>query len=145
MTQILLAPLIASIVSQVSKLFIKANGLKFSWRSLAAYSGMPSSHAATTVSLSTIVGLTQGFNSPLFAVSAVFTILVIRDALGLRSHIGQHGEILNALVKDLKNDQIGLMKNYPLLVEKIGHTPSEIIIGGLIGFLVSWFGYTFLA
>ena len=141
MTQILLAPLIASIVSQVSKLFIKTNGLKFSWRSLTAYSGMPSSHAATTVSLSTIVGLTQGFNSPLFAVSAIFTILVIRDALGLRSHIGQHGEILNALVKDLKNDQIGLMKNYPLLVEKIGHTPSEIIAGSILGILISLLSY----
>ena len=141
MTQILLAPLIASIVSQVSKLFIKANGLKFSWRSLTAYSGMPSSHAATTVSLSTIVGLTQGFNSPLFAVSAIFTILVIRDALGLRSHIGQHGEILNALVKDLKNNQTGLTEDYPLLVEKIGHTPLEIIAGSILGILISLLSY----
>jgi len=141
MTQILLAPLIASIVSQVSKLFIKTNGLKFSWRSLTAYSGMPSSHAATTVSLSTIVGLTQGFNSPLFAVSAIFTILVIRDALGLRSHIGQHGEILNALVKDLKNNQTGLTEDYPLLVEKIGHTPLEIIAGSILGILISLLSY----
>jgi len=44
------------------------------------------------------------------------------------------------LIKDLKNDQV-LERKYPHLLEKIGHTPAQIIVGGLIGFLISWFGY----
>ena len=46
-------------------------------------------------------------------------------------------------VKDLKDDEL-LDKNYPHLLEKIGHTPNQVIVGSIIGFLVSLIGY-FLA
>src|SRR3989338_7793812 len=135
MYQILITTLTAGIIAQFSKLLIKSNKTKFGWRSLLSYSGMPSSHAAFVVSLSTIVGLTQGFNSPLFAVCFIFSLLIIRDALGLRRYLGQHGEIINILVKDLNEDKM-LDEAYPKLLEKIGHTPSQIIAGSLIGILI---------
>lgn len=141
MFEILITPLVAAVISQLAKLLVKSNNLKWDWNALFSYSGMPSSHAATTVSLTTIIGLTQRIDSPLFAVSLIFTILVIRDALGVRKYLGQHGELLNDLIKDLRHDKITLKEKYPRLVEKIGHTPAQIIAGSVLGFLISLAGY----
>lgn len=141
--QVLIFPLISAIITQIIKLFISSNKLKLNWRSLLSYSGMPSSHAAITVSLTTIIALKQGLDSPLFAVCLILTILIIRDALGLRRYIGQHGQVLNELVKDLGNDRV-LDEQYPHLLEKIGHTPAQIIVGSLIGLIVSLTGFWLL-
>ncbi|NTU98933.1 divergent PAP2 family protein [Candidatus Falkowbacteria bacterium] len=134
MYQILLTPLIASLIAQISKFFIRSNHLKMHASNLVAYSGMPSGHSALMVSLVTIVGLKLGIQDPLFAVTLVLAILVIRDAVGIRRYLGQHGHILNILVKDLKDE---LDFDYPRLLEKIGHTPAQVAVGSLIGFIVS--------
>ena len=144
MYQILLTPLVAGAIAQLSKLLIKSNKVKLDWRSISSYSGMPSSHAAITVSLTTTVSILEGFTSPLFAVCFIFTVLIIRDALGIRRYVGQHGEILNDLVKDLRKDKVTLEERYPRLIEKIGHTPAQIIVGALIGALISLAGYFIL-
>jgi uncharacterized protein len=136
MYQILITTLVAGLIAQLSKLLVASNGMKFNWHSLSSYSGMPSSHAAFVVSLTTIVGLTENFTTPLFAVCFIFSLLVIRDALGIRRYLGQHGEIINILVKDLKEDRM-LDEVYPKLLEKIGHTPAQIVAGSLIGLFIS--------
>lgn len=144
MYQILITPLIAGLIAQLSKLLIKSNNVKFDWRSIFSYSGMPSSHAAITVSLTTTVGLIEGLGSPLFAACLIFSVIIIRDALGIRRYIGQHGEILNDLIKDLRKDNVALAEKYPRLVEKIGHTPAQIIAGSLIGLVISLAGFLIL-
>ena len=101
---------------------------------------MPSGHSAIVVSLATIVGLAEGFDSPLFAICFVLAIITIRDAIGFRQYLGQHGKTLNILVKDLKEDEL-LDESYPHLLEKIGHTPLQVLVGSLIGLLVSLIGY----
>lgn len=140
MYQILITSLAAGLIAQLSKLFIKSNKIKFNWRSLSSYAGMPSSHAAFVAALATIIGLAQGFASPLFAVCFIFGLLVIRDALGARRYLGQHGEIINVLVKDLKEDKM-LDQAYPQLLEKIGHTPAQIMAGLLIGIFIGLASY----
>jgi len=80
--------------------------------------------------------------SPIFALSIIFAIVVIRDAIGLRRYLGQHGKILNILVKDLKDDEM-LDEHYPKLLEKIGHTPLQVLIGGLIGLVTALIGFYF--
>lgn len=137
---ILLFPIISNLIAQACKLFIKSNHLKLNWKSFIAYSGMPSGHSATVVSLATIIGLELGINSPIFALSAIFALLTLRDAFGIRQYLGQHGKILNILLKDLENDHV-LEKDYPHLLEKIGHTPAQVIAGSAIGFTVSLLGY----
>ncbi|MFA5247858.1 MAG: divergent PAP2 family protein [Patescibacteria group bacterium] len=140
--QYLILPLVAGLVAQVSKFFIKSNHEKVSLKNIVSYSGMPSGHSALVVSLATIIALKDGWQSPLFAVSFILAIVVIRDAVGLRRYLGQHGKILNALVKDLKEeDDAPLDRKYPHLLEKIGHTPAQALIGGLIGLLVSLVGF----
>lgn len=136
MLQILIAPLVAALVAQLGKLLIKSNGLKFNWQSISSYSGMPSSHAAMIVSSAASIGLTQGFNSPLFFVCIILSFFIIRDALGLRIYAGQQGQVLNNLIKDLNNNKT-IKAEYPRLVEKIGHTPAQVIAGAALGLLTS--------
>jgi acid phosphatase family membrane protein YuiD len=138
--KILLLPLLAGLIAQLVKFFIKSNNQSFNIKNLMAYSGMPSGHTAMIIALATIVGLEEGLYSPLFAVCTVLAIIIVRDALGIRRYLGQHGRTLNALVKDLKEDEL-LDANYPHLLERIGHTPPQVIAGALVGFLISIFGY----
>lgn len=134
--EILIAPLLAATVAQISKIFIKSNRQKLSWSVLWIYSGMPSGHAAITVSLTTIIGLEKGLDYPGFAIALVFTLLVLRDATGLRRQLGAHGSVLNDLVTDLKDDDV-LDRRYPHLLERIGHTPVQIAVGSFIGLLIA--------
>lgn len=140
--KVLLLPLLAGLIAQVSKFFIKGNHLKFNfrqWGNMIAYSGMPSGHAAITVSLTTIIYLTEGLSAT-FATALVLTTLTIRDAIGLRRQIGKQGEIINDLVSDLDEDDL-LDEKYPHLAEKIGHSRRQVMVGAIIGLLVSWIGY----
>jgi acid phosphatase family membrane protein YuiD len=140
---ILLIPIAAGLIAQILKFFIKSNRQKADLKGLMAYSGMPSGHSALVVSLVTIIGLREGVNTPLFAVAFIMATIVIRDALGIRRYLGEHGRILNILVRDLKNDDV-LEQKYPHLLEKIGHTPVQVAVGGLIGFIVSLVGFFLL-
>jgi acid phosphatase family membrane protein YuiD len=137
---ILILPLLSGFIAQIIKFFIKSNKQNFNFKNLMVYSGMPSGHSAMVVSLSSILFFQQGWQSPLFAFSIVLAIIVIRDALGIRRYLGQHGKILNILVKDLKDDFV-LDKTYPHLLEQIGHTPAQVVAGSLIGLAVSAAGY----
>jgi acid phosphatase family membrane protein YuiD len=142
MYNIIIFPLLAGLIAQSIKIFT-SKSKKFSLKNLIAYSGMPSGHSAMVISLSTIIALEEGLKSPAFALSAVFAIIVIRDAVGIRRYLGQHGKTLNILVNDLKDDEV-LDKKYPHLLEKIGHTPFQVLIGGIIGFLISILGFFLL-
>jgi uncharacterized protein len=140
--QYLILPIVAMLIAQFSKSFIKSNHQKFGFKNILAYSGMPSGHSALVISLVTIIWLKDGLFSPLFAVSFVLAMIVIRDAIGLRRYLGEHSHLFNELIKDLKEEpDKPLDRNYPHLLERIGHTPAQVIVGGLIGFLVSLIGY----
>ena len=140
---IIILPLFAGIFAQLIKFFIKSNKQKFKLKNIVAYSGMPSGHSAMTISLATIIGLEEGWHSPVFALSLVFAVIVIRDALGIRRYLGQHGKIINILVKDLSEDDM-VDETYPHLLENIGHTPYQVLVGSLIGLMISLFGFYFL-
>ncbi len=143
MSQILLLPLIAGAIAQIIKFFIGSNKQELKFKNLMAYSGMPSGHSAIVISLATIIALQEGWQSPLFAITVILAIIVIRDALGIRRYLGEHGKVLNVLVKDLGNDQV-LDEKYPLLLERVGHTPAQVLVGALIGFFVSLIGFYLL-
>jgi len=138
--QILLTPFVALLIAQISKSFIRSNNTKLSFKNLFVYSGMPSGHSALIISMATIIGLKVGFDSPAFAIAVVLSTVVIRDALGIRRYLGEHGKTLNVLVNDLKDDKV-LEQKYPHLLEKIGHTPVQVIVGSIIGFLVGLLSY----
>jgi acid phosphatase family membrane protein YuiD len=140
MYQILLLPALAGLLAQTIKMFLRSNKLKPSLMNLSAYSGMPSGHSATVAALATIVGLEEGIASPDFGIAMIMAALIIRDAIGIRRYLGEHGRILNVLVKDLDEDKL-LDKTYPKLLEKIGHTPAQVLAGITLGVSVSLIGY----
>lgn len=127
-----LTPILAFIVAQGTKVILRSFKRKITWRDLFSYSDMPSGHTAVVISMMTILALKLGIDSPIFAATFVYAIIVITDAVGLRNYLGQHGKTLNILVKDLKEDEF-LDQTYPKLLEKIGHTPLQVLIGGIIG------------
>lgn len=139
----LIYPIIAFSIAQGTKILIKISRKKtFHWRDTFAYSDMPSGHTATVTSLAAIVFLRDGLYSSTFAVAFVFMMIIITDAIGLRNYLGQHGKTLNILVKDLKEDDF-LDDYYPNLLERIGHTPIQVLIGAIIGIAVSTIGWRF--
>jgi acid phosphatase family membrane protein YuiD len=92
--------------------------------------GMPSSHAASVCALSTMVGLHQGFRSSLFGVTLFFSLIVMYDAAGLRRAAGRHAVVLNRLIDEhFKNPEKGAQR----LMELLGHTPLEVLVGALLG------------
>ncbi len=132
----IITPTIAVLIAQISKFFVKKNRLKFNLKNLIAYSGMPSSHAAVTISLATIIGLRLGFDSASFAIASLVAFLSLRDAAGIRQYIGRQGKVINELVEDL-DDGDYLDDRYPQLIERVGHTPKQLLVGAVIGFVVA--------
>jgi acid phosphatase family membrane protein YuiD len=91
---------------------------------------MPSSHAASVSTLSTMVGMHEGFRSSVFGVTLFFSLIVMYDAAGLRRAAGRHAAVLNRLIDEhFKNPEQGAQK----LMELLGHTPFEVLVGALLG------------
>lgn len=128
-------PFFAGFFTQFVKVVIHVAKGDFTWRVLDRYGGMPSAHSAFVVSLTTVVGLHEGLSSPLFAVAAVFSFLTIRDAMGLRQYLGWHSRILNMLIKELPNAEERKFPEY--IEEHLGHTPLQVMVGGIIGVLIA--------
>lgn len=98
--------------------------------------GMPSSHASFTCALAIGVGRTAGFGSPLFAVTFVFSLIVMYDASGVRRAAGQQAQILNKIVEHWNdNDQVYMEKK---LKELLGHTPFEVLVGAILGIIIGF-------
>jgi acid phosphatase family membrane protein YuiD len=114
---------------------------KIDWALLTSTGGMPSSHSAAVTALSTGVALETGLNSPLFAVSAVFAIITMFDASGVRRQAGEQAIVLNQLVADfnkLFEDALSWQQKpehekRKELKELLGHKPIEVFFGGLTG------------
>jgi len=143
---VLITPFVAAGIAQSYKIYRKSLKHGLSWRDFATftYAGMPSGHTALVSSTVTIIALTEGLYSTIFAFSFVFAMIVINDALRLRKYLGQHGEVLNDLVKDLRDDSV-LELRYPRLLEKIGHTKLEVIAGATLGIVISFISYLIFA
>jgi len=96
---------------------------------LVASGGMPSSHSSVVTSLMTLIGINEGFDSILFAISFVFGLIVMYDAAGVRRAAGKQAGILNQLIY---SNQVKIDTNEKLK-ELIGHTPKQVFVGALWG------------
>lgn len=95
--------------------------------------GMPSSHSSLCSAMTTAVAIRHGLGSSLFAACTCFTVIVMYDAMGVRRHAGLQAQVLNAVVNDL-------LEGHPVserkLKEVLGHTPRQVMCGGILGILV---------
>jgi len=100
--------------------------------------GMPSSHSAMVSALATAVALTTGFDSALFAVSTILAMVVMYDAAGVRWAVSRQASILNRIVRELRlRRPRGEVERD--LRELIGHTPFQVIVGSVLGILLTWY------
>ena len=132
--------IIALIVANFLAQFIKyARDFRKHGRSnltlLVATGGMPSSHSSTVTALSTSVGLTAGWDSPVFAVAVCLAFIIMFDAAGLRRSASLQAQALNVIIDELLAPDHRL--NRSKLKEFLGHTPREVIAGALLGVAVS--------
>jgi acid phosphatase family membrane protein YuiD len=132
---VLIAALIAWGIAQTIKLPIEyLQTHRWNWALLVQAGGMPSSHSALVVGITHGIGLTVGFNSPLFALAFAMSMVVIYDATGIRRQAGKHAELINAMINDMA---AGNPLKEEQLREVLGHTPLEALGGILLGLVVA--------
>ena len=61
--------------------------------------GMPSSHSAIVTCIATMIGKSEGFDTPIFALSLIFAMVVMYDAAGVRRAAGKQARLLNKIVE----------------------------------------------
>ncbi len=123
------------IAAQIIKIFTGVFKLrKFSvLEMLFGTGGMPSSHTAAAVSLTTALGLQYGLDSGYFAIGFLLCIITMRDATGVRQEAGKQAKILNRILKNLPNAEPAPESKEKPLKELVGHTSLQVFVGALVG------------
>ena len=109
---------------------------KFVTERLVGSGGMPSSHSATVCALTTACFMQLGPGSPEFAISVMLSIIVMHDAMGVRRETGIQAKVLNDMLQ-LFEDMGSDMPPQEKLKEFVGHTPLQVLIGGLLGITIA--------
>lgn len=114
--------------------------------------GMPSSHSAAVTALTTAIAFEHGLDSSMFAISAIFAVIVMFDASGVRYQAGQQALIINQIRADFQTfvsgtkDWIKKDEEQKIIELKtlLGHKPSEVFAGAVTGILISVITYAFI-
>lgn len=116
---------------------IKKLDLKLLWGS----GGFPSAHSAFVTCLMLQIGFVEGFKTSLFALALGFWAVVIYDSFNVRYAVGLQGKAINDLAKEIADGQ---GKNYSPLKEVLGHTPTQVAAGVLLGSLIAMMRISFI-
>ena len=122
-----IAPILCWLVAGFVKFLvnsIKAKQLAFN---LIGYGGLPSNHTAIVTGMAALIGFNEGVSNSAFGLAITLAFIVILDASSLRKQIGMHAEIINEITKSQE------------LRERMGHSPTEIIAGVIVGVAVATF------
>ncbi|HEX7039241.1 MAG TPA: divergent PAP2 family protein [Trueperaceae bacterium] len=133
----LMAALLATVLAQVLKLVIVLlTERRLLLSRLLETGGMPSSHSAAVAALAVALGMAYGWNSPQFAIAAVFGSIVMYDATGIRRAAGLQAELINELVSELAHLFDEGFKPQALRT-LLGHTYPQVLVGALLGVAVA--------
>ena len=132
--EVLMAAILAWALAQFFKIISWAFvSRELNFKRLVEPGGMPSSHSASVTSLCTGIGIHEGFDSTMFALAAVFAVIVMYDASGVRRAAGKQARVLNSIIEDLNRKELHPER----LRELLGHTPFEVLVGAALGVLVA--------
>ena len=131
----LMSAIVAWLIAQIFKIFTGVYRDRHVNLSLLLFStgGMPSSHSATVLALTTAAALGEGVGTPVFAICAILSIIVIIDATGVRYETGKQAKMLNKIVKEMFTDTEHAEVHFK---EFIGHTPLQVFVGAILGIVV---------
>ena len=134
----------AVIIAQVLKFFVHLIWKrKVDLRLFTTTGGMPSSHSAGVIGLSTTVGLICGFSSIEFAMAIGYALVVMYDAAGVRRAAGKQAACLNKIIMDIYKQE--LKEAGGKLKELLGHTPLQVLVGAALGFVYAFYMHLFFA
>ena len=106
---------------------------KFNFKRILGAGGMPSAHSAVVIALTTMIGRSQGTTSPMFGIALIFSLVVMYDATGVRREAGKQAHLLNEIINTPGLSQVQVKEK---LVEALEHTPIQVFVGALVGFII---------
>lgn len=106
---------------------------KLNFKRILGAGGMPSSHSAVVMAISVMIGKRAGFDSSDFAVSFIFSLIVMYDAAGVRRAAGKQASLLNKIIETPGLSGVQVQEK---LVEVLGHTPIQVFVGAVIGVII---------
>jgi uncharacterized protein len=131
------------VLAQIVKLILHVvRTHRFDSAFLFRLGGMPSSHSAAATGVAVSIGLRAGFGGTAFAIALTLALVVMIDAQSVRRAAGQQARLLNQIVDELfKTHHFPQQK----LVELLGHTRLEVLLGALMGVLTALLFHSFVA
>ncbi len=135
------APFVAAALSvfiaQMLKPFVNAIfERQFDWKLMHSTGGMPSSHTAGVIALTTSIALTEGVGTVYFAIAITFAAIVIHDAMGIRRAAGKQAEVINEWSRLLSDIHREGQFNPENLKTMLGHSFSQVLGGTLLGLVI---------
>ncbi|HAV00340.1 MAG: divergent PAP2 family protein [Lachnospiraceae bacterium] len=135
-----MAAVLGWLIAQVLKVIIDVSITReINWERLVGSGGMPSSHSSTVCALMMAAALKCGPSSNEFAICAILAIIVMYDARGVRRETGNQAVVLNQIMDYFTSthpEQIKFTEDN--LKELIGHTPLQVLIGGILGLIIGY-------
>ena len=140
--EVLLTGILSAFSAQVLKFFIfTIKNKHMNFKIFTTTGGMPSSHSAGVMGLSTSVGLISGFDSVSFAIALGFALITMYDAAGVRRAAGKTAACLNRMMEDFYHHDVQAIGGK--LKELLGHTPFEVIMGAIFGVLFAMYLHSY--
>jgi acid phosphatase family membrane protein YuiD len=124
---VLIVMVVSLLLSKILKLFF----FKDPKDAMLAGGGMPSSHCASAMSLTSMIFLFEGFTTT-FTLSLAFASIVFIDAIRVRRAVGINAATLKKIAK----------RKDPIMIEN-GHTLPEAVYGCVLGLVVAISTYLF--
>jgi len=136
--QLLMSAIVGWLIAQLLKTFIHMYFTKsFVAERLVGSGGMPSAHSSTVCALSTAAAIQFGLDSFQFAICAIFAIVVMYDALGVRRETGIQAKVINEMM-ELFNNMDQELSTDERLKELVGHTPLQVLMGAILGIVIAF-------
>ena len=130
---VFIIPVLVGVFVQAIKFIIYSIKHGFNIHYIFTHGHMPSAHTAFAISLITSIGFFEGVQTGSFAIAFALAFIIIDDAARLRMYMGDQGRYLNMLVEQLDIDG----SKFPRLKERMGHRVSEVIVGALLGIILT--------
>jgi uncharacterized protein len=130
---VFIIPVLVGVFVQAIKFVIYSIKHGFNIHYVFTHGHMPSAHTAFAISLITSIGFFEGVQTGSFAIAFALAFIIIDDAARLRMYMGDQGRYLNMLVEQLDIDE----SKFPRLKERMGHRVSEVIVGAILGFILT--------
>ena len=133
----LIAAVIACALAQLLKpVFAKLSGHKFTYHQLLSTGGMPSSHTSAVIALTSSIASLYGVENVAFAISFVFSIIVMHDTMNIRMEAGKQAKVINEWSEILSK----MHENGPFeptnLKTLLGHSFAQVLGGIVLGLII---------